>query len=59
VAPPALTLVQLLAACCAALNEGRDHDALRLVDEIARRTGRHVQISPSRGGVGISIIGHK
>jgi hypothetical protein len=52
-----VSLLALLGQLCAALNDGRDKDALRLVDELTRRTGRHVQITSSSTGLGVSILG--
>lgn len=54
-APPAL--LALIGQCCAALNAGNEAQALRLLDQIARRTGRPVEITSSSSGLGISITG--
>lgn len=54
-APPAL--LALIGQCCAALNAGNEAQALRLLDQIARRTGRPVEITSSSSGLGISIVG--
>lgn len=54
-APP--TLLSLIGQCCAALDAGHEAQALRLLDQIARRTGRPVEITSSATGLGISILG--